>query len=145
METRNGKRETRIRIKKRNWTQALVVGKGESVELETISVFNKPRQTGEVLIKAVVLEGGFLNLRGLIKIEKQAILSEAFLRQKVLLVGKGARAVAIPELEIETDEVKASHAATVGQIDEEQVFYLQSRGLSEDQAKKLIIEAFLKI
>lgn len=135
--------ETRIRIKKRNWKKALVVGKGESLELETMSIFSKPGQIGQVVIKAVVLAGGSLKLKGLIRIMKGAEASQAFLRMNVLLAGDGARAEAIPELEIETDDVRAAHAATVGRIDEEQLFYLMSRGLTRSKAVKLIIEAFL--
>ena len=78
-----------------------------------------------------------------ILIEKDAVGAEAFLRFKVLLLGENARAEVDPELEILCNQVKASHAASVGQIDEEQLFYLMSRGLSKQDAVKLIVEAFL--
>ena len=71
-------------------------------------------------------------------------MTEAFLRQNILLLGEDAKATAVPELEIETDDVKASHAATVGQIDKEQLFYLTSRGISQGVATKMIVEAFLE-
>lgn len=127
-----------------NLRKVLRVKSGQTVNMETFSMFDKPGQGGEVEVKAVVEEGGTLNLKGIIMIKKGAEGTEAFLRQSVLLLGKNAKAVAIPELEIECDDVKASHAATVGQIDPEQVFYLQQRGLSSNQAVELIVKAFLK-
>lgn len=123
--------------------KALRVGAGEEVYLRTESIYDGPRQTGEVVVKAVVMENGFLDLSGIIKIKKKANLAEAFLRQKVLLVGENSRAEARPELEIETDEVKASHAASVGRVNEEEIFYLTSRGFSRSEAIELIIKAFL--
>lgn len=121
----------------------LVVKSGENVEIETIMEFKAPQTQGNTLIKAVVMPGGRLNLKGIIKIDKGAELVEAFLRQAVLLIGENSMATAVPELEIESNEVKASHAAAIGRIDEEQLFYLMSRGLKREEAVKLIIKAFL--
>ena len=121
----------------------LVVKSGESVEIETLMEFKAPKTQGKTLIKAVVMPGGKLNLKGIIKIDKGAELVEAFLRQSILLIGENSMATAVPELEIESNEVKASHAAAIGRVDEEQLFYLMSRGLSHDEAVKLIIKAFL--
>jgi len=129
--------------KGRSFDKTLVVKPGEEVNLTTISVYNKPRQTGQVSIRAVVRENAFLKLKGIIKIKKGAVQADGFLRQKVLLVGENSRAEAIPELEIECDDVRASHAASVGRIDEEQLFYLMSRGLSREEAVELIVDAFL--
>lgn len=121
----------------------LVVKNGESVDIETIMQFKAPKTHGNTLIKAVVMPGGKLNLKGVIKIDKGAELVEAFLRQSILLIGENSMATAIPELEIESNEVRASHAAAIGRVDEEQLFYLMSRGLNHDEAVKLIIKAFL--
>lgn len=121
----------------------LVVKSGENVEIETVMEFKAPQTQGNTLIKAVVMPGGKLNLKGIIKIDKGAELVEAFLRQAVLLIGENSMATAVPELEIESNEVKASHAAAIGRIDEEQLFYLMSRGLNREEAVKLIIKAFL--
>ena len=127
----------------RDLKKTLIVKRGEEINLTTVSVYDKPHQTGSVLIKAVVMDNAILRLKGIIKIEKGAELCEGFLRQSVLLVGKNARAEAVPELEIECNEVKASHAASVGKIDEEQLLYLMSRGLTKKESQKLIIKAFL--
>jgi Fe-S cluster assembly protein SufD len=132
-----------LQLSGRNFSKSIVVEKNQRVNLSTESVYDAPRQIGEVVVKAVVMENGFLDLSGIIKIKKRANLAQAFLRQKVLLVGENSRAEARPELEIETDEVKASHAASVGRIDEEEIFYLMSRGLSRSEAIELIVKAFL--
>jgi len=134
---------TNLQFSGRNMFKSLMVKKNQTVFLTTESIYDKPHQQGEVEIRAVVMENGFLDLSGIIKIKKKANMAEAFLRQKVLLVGQNSRAEARPELEIETDEVKASHAASVGRIDEEEIFYLMSRGLSRNEAIELIVKAFL--
>ncbi len=133
-----------MKVRTNNWKKTILVGPGESVDLETVSVYQKPREEGKVEIKAVVMEGGKLKLKGMIRIEKEGVGVNAFLRQDVLLVGEGAVVVAEPQLEIETDEVKASHAAAIGRVDEEQIFYLMTKGLSREEAKQEIIEAFLR-
>lgn len=127
----------------RSINKALIVKSGEEVNLTTVSIYKKPHQEGEVEIKAVVEGNGYLRLKGVIKINKGAVAANGFLRHAVLLVGDKARAESIPELEIECDDVKASHAASIGRIDEEQLFYLMSRGFSRDEAVELIVKAFM--
>ena len=80
----------------------------------------------------------------MVKIGKEARNTDSFLEMRVLLLDKKSSAVAEPKLEIENNDVKASHAATVGKIDEDQLFYLSSRGVDLDEANKLIINGFLK-
>ena len=128
----------------RHIERVIEVKRGENVELSTLMVLAAPHTKGDTLIKAVVYDGGRLKLKGMVKVSKGAVGADGFLRQKVLLVGKTAMAEATPELEIECNEVKASHAASIGRIDEEQMFYLMSRGFEKEDAVKLIIEAFLK-
>ncbi|MBI2053209.1 MAG: SufD family Fe-S cluster assembly protein [Candidatus Sungbacteria bacterium] len=83
---------------------------------------------------------------GLIRMEEGAKNAEGHLSYRALLMSPGARAKPIPRLEILTREVaSAGHAASVGKIDEEQLFYLQSRGLSRKEAEALIVEGFLAI
>src|SRR3989344_9349435 len=79
----------------------------------------------------------------MIKIVKDANGVDDFLEMRLLLLDSKSQAVAEPKLEIEANEVKASHAATVGKIDEEELFYLQSRGVKRTEAEKLVIDGFL--
>lgn len=98
----------------------------------------------DTILKAVVDDEAMATIRGRIIVEKGAQQTESFLRESVLLISSKARAVAIPDLEIEANEVKCSHAATVSKVDEEQLYYLTSRGISRFEAQEMIVEGFLK-
>ena len=126
-----------------NFTKNILVKSGETQNLETVMEFIAPHTTGNTLIKAVVMPGGNLTLKGIIKIKKTAKESQAFLKHSVLLIGDDSRAVSIPELEIENNDVQASHASSIGPVDPDQLFYLMSRGFSHDSALDLIIKSFL--
>ena len=102
-----------------------------------------PDTSSKTNIKGVVDGTARAFVNGIIKLLPAAVGTEAFLEERILLVSGNAKAEATPNLEIETDEVHCSHAATVGKIDEEEIFYLQSRGIKSDQAKEMIAEGFL--
>ena len=80
---------------------------------------------------------------GMIRIARHAGGSEAYQENRNLLLSEDARAESIPELEILTDDVRCSHGATVAPLDDEQLFYLKSRGLPHSQAMRLIVYGFL--
>lgn len=117
---------------------------GERLILKTDMVFNAPKTVGRTTIKVVVHEGGYLDLRGKITITKEGKNADGFLKQKVLLLGKKAVAVVVPDLDIQTNEVNASHAAVVSQMDWGFLFYLRCRGLTEAKARQELIAAFLE-
>ncbi len=100
--------------------------------------------SGHAISKGVVKDKSRVVFKGMIHITKDAKNSRAYLAEHGMILGKEARADAIPGLEIETNEVKATHSASVAQINDEQIFYLMSRGISEDEAKKLIIVGFFE-
>lgn len=104
-----------------------------------------PETYGRVEIRGVAENGARIKIKGLVRIEKKAQNTDSFLSMKVLLLDKKSGATAEPELEILANRVKASHSASVGKIDEEQMFYLKSRGISEDEAKKIIVNGFINI
>jgi len=79
----------------------------------------------------------------MIKINKDAQGVDDFLEMRALMWGKSSVALAEPQLEIEANQVKASHAAAVGRMDEEQLFYLQSRGMKRKKAEKMIVDGFM--
>ena len=81
--------------------------------------------------------------RGNIIVDPGAQQTDAFQESRNLLLSKRAHADAIPGLEIQANDVRCTHAAAVAQIDPEQLFYLRSRGLPEQVAKRLVIEGFL--
>ena len=79
---------------------------------------------------------------GLIRIELEAANSEAYQENRNLLLDEDCRAESIPELEILNEDVRCTHGATVGPIDEEQVFYLMTRGMPRHEAERAIVEGF---
>ncbi len=81
---------------------------------------------------------------GVIIIEKGAQRSDAYQANRNLLLAEGARADTEPKLEIEADDVRCTHGATVGPIDSEQLFYLGSRGIDRETASRLIVEGFFQ-
>jgi Fe-S cluster assembly protein SufD len=80
----------------------------------------------------------------MIRVDPGAQRTDAFQESRNLLLSDTAHADAIPGLEIEADDVRCTHAAAVAQVDAEQLFYLRSRGVSEEDAKRVVIEGFLQ-
>ncbi len=96
-------------------------------------------------VRGVVDDSAQAFVNGTIKVLPAAKNTEAFLEERILLVSPQAKAEAVPNLEIQTDQVHCSHAATVGKIDDEEIFYLQTRGVSAISAKKMIVSGFLGV
>lgn len=104
-----------------------------------------PNTRGRTEFKAVLGGKSSFEFFGMIKILKDAQNSNDFLQQDSLLLSSDAKANAVPGLEIEANEVKASHGATAKPVDPEQKFYLMSRGLSEEQSEGMIVQGFLEV
>lgn len=102
-----------------------------------------PYTKSDVVMRGVAKDKARINFYGLVDIEKDAHDADSFLSEHAMLLNPGARANAIPSLQIKNANVRAGHGATVGQIDEEQIFYLMTRGLDESEARKTIVEGFL--
>ena len=103
-----------------------------------------PHTTSDLLFKAVMKDRARYVNYGLIKMRKAAQQSEGFQTDRSLLLSGQPRADSIPVLEIEADDVKCSHASATGPVDEEQLFYLMSRGLSRTEAERMLVEGFLE-
>ena len=98
-------------------------------DFRTIQDHDAPHTTSDLLFKGAVQDQSRSVYTGLIKIRKHARGTSAYQTNRNLTLGEGAWAESVPNLEIETNDVKCSHASTVGPIDEEQRFYLESRGI----------------
>lgn len=122
---------------------ALRIKGKDIVKIHTIQHHKAPHTTSDLLIKAVLADRGRLEYDGLIKIDKKALHANAYQRQENLLLSDEAHVESKPELEIGANEVRCTHGATMGMIDEEQVFYLMSRGLSRADSEEMIVEGFL--
>jgi Fe-S cluster assembly scaffold protein SufB len=101
--------------------------------------------TGNLLSKAALMDASRSYMKGLIIIEPTAVGTDSFLGEFGMNLSKKARAVAIPSLEIDQPDCRrAAHSSSVGPIDEGQLFYLESRGIPPDEARKFIILGFLE-
>lgn len=100
--------------------------------------------TGRVIVKGLGLDNSRIIFKGIIKIEQSAKNTSAYLAEHAMLLSPNARADAIPGLEIESDNVKATHSASVSQVDPDHVWYLMTRGLSQEEAVRLIAMGFFE-
>ncbi|MEY3679641.1 MAG: hypothetical protein RL547_253 [Actinomycetota bacterium] len=111
-------------------------------DFRTLQQHSAPRTTSDLLFKGAVQDQAKSVYTGLIKIDANAKGSQAYQTNRNLTLSHGAWAESVPNLEIETNDVKCSHASTVGPIDEDQLFYLESRGVRPDIAQRLVVLGF---
>lgn len=116
--------------------------KSEVCDTRTWLEHNKGYCNSRQLHKTIVSDKGRAVFNGLINVAKYAIKTDGQMTNNNLLLGRLSEADTKPQLEIYADDVKCSHGATVGRIDDEQLFYLRSRGISAQDAQKIIIYAF---
>ena len=102
-----------------------------------------PNTSSDLLYKGALDQQSRSVFRGVIRVLKGAQKTDAYQTNRNLLLSEAARAVSLPNLEIEADDVRCSHGAPVGQLDAESRFYLMSRGLSREQAERLVVLGFL--
>ena len=102
-----------------------------------------PSAKSDLLYKGALDGDSRAVFRGIIRVAKGAHGTDAYQTNRNLLLSDRARADSLPNLEIEADDVKCSHGASVGQLDAEAIFYLMSRGMSRGQAERLVVLGFL--
>lgn len=118
---------------------------GQHLESQ-VYLFHKGRDTrGDVLYKGALQGAGARSVWiGDVLIGPDAVGTDSYEANRNLVLTDGARAESIPNLEIETGDIRgAGHASATGRFDDEQLFYLQSRGISEDEARRLVVVGFL--
>jgi Fe-S cluster assembly protein SufD len=101
-----------------------------------------PHTTSDLLFKGALLGESRSVWQGMIYVDRKAQKTDGYQANRNLVLSKKARADSIPGLEILADDVRCSHGATAGKIDEDLVFYLMSRGIPRLEAEKLIVEGF---
>ena len=103
-----------------------------------------PDTTSTIISKSISIDGGQATCRGLLKVAKGAVHAKSFVRCDALLLDEQSRSNTYPSIEIDEEQADIGHEATVSRLSDEQVFYLQSRGLSETAAKPLIVNGFFE-
>ncbi|MEM7689472.1 MAG: SufD family Fe-S cluster assembly protein [Pseudomonadota bacterium] len=122
----------------------VTIGGGEAVrEFVTTTIHAEPEATSNQTVRSVHWGTGTGNFLGEIKVVRDAQKTDAAQDFKGLLLEAGASANAVPQLEIFADDVKCAHGATVGELDEAARYYMGARGLSPEQAQRLLVQAFI--
>ena len=121
------------------------LGRGQGATQMDITIRHEAPETyGRVRAKAALFDDARFVFRGMLDIAPTAKGADSYLLAKGLMVSPRARAEIYPYLEIQTDEVKASHGSSVGRLDERQLFYLQSRGIAKTEAEAIILSAYFR-
>jgi Fe-S cluster assembly protein SufD len=115
----------------------------QHIDFDTTQEHAAPNTTSDLAFRGVLTGRSTAVWKGNIIVDPGAQKTDAFQESRNLLLSKRSHADAIPGLEIQANDVRCTHAAAVAQVDPEQLFYLRSRGLREDVAKRLVIEGFL--
>ena len=140
----------------RSRTDALADGPGATTELRsaylgtgtqvhdvrTLQDHAAPHTTSDLLCKGAVADSSRSVYSGLIRVRRGAFRTNAFQTNHNLVLGEGAHADSVPNLDIEENDVRCSHASTVGPIDADQRYYLESRGIPPARAEQLIVLGF---
>lgn len=116
--------------------------KRQHFDLDTEQNHNAPDSVSDLLYKGALKDQARSVWQGMIKARPNSQRIDGFQANRNLLLAKTARADSIPGLEIEADDVRCTHASTVGQINQQEVFYLMSRGIERDIAVRMVVEGF---
>jgi Fe-S cluster assembly protein SufD len=101
-----------------------------------------PHTTSDLLYRGGLKDRSRIVWKGMIRVEKEAQRTDAYQKNDNLVLSESARADSIPGLEIEANDVRCTHGATAGRVDEDMIFYAQARGIPRDVAIRLIVEGF---
>ena len=116
----------------------------EEFSLDILQHHKAPGTASSALVKSLLSDTSSLSYGGLIRIDKGADGSDAKQENRNLLLSESASAISIPSLEILTNDVVCEHASTTGTLSEEAVLYMKTRGLSQEQAERLLAYGFRK-
>lgn len=116
----------------------------QHLDQHTLQDHQAPNTTSDLQFRAALQDTSRMIYTGLIRIAKPAQHTEAFQANHNLLLSQGAQAETIPMLEILADDVQCKHGASIGPIDDEQAFYLMTRGIAREAANRLLVMGFVE-
>ena len=119
-------------------------GKGMHQDAGAKMVHAAPNTTSTIVSKSISKDGGRAGYRGLVRVEPGAAHAKSFVRCDALILDEKSRSDTYPYMEIEENDAQIGHEATVSKVGEEQLFYLMSRGLTEEQATSMIVAGFIE-
>jgi len=123
-------------------TGAYFADGAQHLDYDTLQRHIAPNTTSDFAFKGALRDKARAVWRGMIRVEEDAQKTNAYQENRNLLLSPDAHADSIPGLEIEANDVRCTHGATVGQVDRDQLFYLMARGLSRGEAERLIVRGF---
>jgi Fe-S cluster assembly protein SufD len=115
----------------------------QHIDIHTLQQHRAPSTFSDLLYKGAVKDTAHSVFAGLIRVDWGAQKTNAFQANRNLILSEGARSDSIPKLEIMANDLRCTHGSATSRLNEEHIFYLMSRGLSRDQATRLIVEGFL--
>ncbi len=118
--------------------------KSQQFDLVANSIHNAPHTVSDIFTKGALTDMSKCLYRGLVKINQNAFGSDGYQKEDTLLLSEDAAADSIPNLEIDNNDVRCTHGASIGRIDREKLFYMQSRGLNEEQATREYVKGFFE-
>lgn len=121
-----------------------VAGRGQHQDAGAKVVHLAPETTSRIISKSISREGGVTTYRGLVHVSPAAAGARANVKCDALILDPDSRSDTLPYMEVQGEEVAVEHEATASKVSEEQLFYLMSRGLSEQQATSLIVMGFIE-
>ena len=119
-------------------------GEGQHQDAGGKIVHNAPNTTSKIISKSISKNGGRTSYRGLIKVSENATNSKSNVVCDALMLDEYSQSDTYPYIEVDNDQVNIEHEARVSKIGEEQLFYLMSRGLSEEDASAMIVNGFIE-
>ncbi len=119
-------------------------GEGQHQDAGAKMVHVAPNTTSTIVSKSISKGGGRAGYRGLVRVEPGAYNAKSFVRCDALILDEKSRSDTYPYMEIEENDAEIGHEATVSKVGEEQLFYLMSRGLTEEQATSMIVAGFIE-
>jgi Fe-S cluster assembly protein SufB len=122
-----------------------VASKGQHQDTGAKAVHLAPNTTSRIVGKSVSKDGGVSTYRGTVKVAPGATGVTTSVRCDALILDEGSRSETYPYIDIQEDDTSMSHEATVGRVSDDQIFYLMSRGMTENEATNLIVQGFLEV
>jgi len=119
-------------------------GKGQHQDAGAKMVHAAPETSSTILSKSISKDGGRTSYRGLVKVYPHAEQVKSSVRCDALLMDEASRSDTYPTMEIDAKQVQIGHEATVSKVGDEQLFYLMSRGLKEQEATTMIVNGFFE-
>jgi Fe-S cluster assembly protein SufB len=121
-----------------------IAGEGVWKDTGAKVVHLAPNTTSNILAKSISMDGGVMGYRGLVRMGKNSQGSKSRVQCDGLMMDDKSRSDTWPDIQIQNPYVTVAHEAVVGKISDEQLFYLRSRGLTEDEAAAMIVNGFIE-